>query len=374
MKQIIGMACMTLIALTGCSKQPEQIEGDSGVTSLAISGVWLKDSDGNVMADPQTSGLTVWEDKLVSLSDGSASSDLQRKLHFIDSDTATVASDAEKMRLANVVRRSCFSGYLANEPDLEALTADPIRPGVFYTVTEDATRTGALSASCEKKYEDTGSTDYPTLLVRLEKTEFGTIMTGVKPLKFAQSFNVGDFPNDGIEGLAMGTDDQLYLALEKDGNGQPRVFTMTLNEGFWKDTNFAEVQDPALNLPTFASGNHPINGLAFYQVGEKSFLLAAARNDNELWILSTDKSVPFKRIPLHFTAPTEGNPENCEATEVMDNASIEGIAVKGDTLWMVNDPWKVNYLKNVQCAANQGHYEAMAPLLFSTPLDSAWFE
>lgn len=374
MKQIIGMACMTLIALAGCSEQPEQIEAESSAQSLAVAGVWIKNEDGTAMADPQTSGLTVWQDKLVSLSDGSANSDLQRKLHFIDSDTATVKSDAEKMRLTNLVRRSCFNSYLANQPDLEALTADPIRPGVFYTITEDATRTGALSASCEKRYEDTGSTDYPRVLVRLEKTEFGTMMTGVKPLRFPKAFNVGDFPNDGIEGLAMASDDLLYLALEKDGNGQPRIFTLTLSNDFWKDTEFADVTDPTLNVPTFPSGNHPINGLAYYQHEQKGFLLAAARNDNELWVISTDKNVPFKRIPMHFLAPTDGASQDCEAMEVMDNASIEGIAVKDDTLWMVNDPWKVNYLKNIQCPVNKANYEAMAPLLFSVPLDSAWFE
>ena len=58
----------------------------------------------------------------------------------------------------------------------------------------------------------------------------------------------------------------------------------------------------------------------------------------------------------------------------MDNASIEGLAVIGDTLWLVNDPWKVNYMKNLQCEANRARYEGMAPLLFNMPIDDAWFK
>ena len=57
----------------------------------------------------------------------------------------------------------------------------------------------------------------------------------------------------------------------------------------------------------------------------------------------------------------------------MDNASIEGLTVLDDTLYLVNDPWKENYLKNIQCDSNKARYEAMAPLLFSLPLDPAWF-
>ena len=85
--------------------------------------------------------------------------------------------------MASRVRRSCFSQYLADEPDLEALVADPEQPNVFYTVTEDATRTGALSDRCQQRYEATGSTDYPTLLVRIEKHDSGNAtMTHVRPL------------------------------------------------------------------------------------------------------------------------------------------------------------------------------------------------
>lgn len=374
MKQIIGLAGVVVFALGACSEAPEQVEVTtaSKVTSMEAKGTWIKDKSGNVMADPQTSALTVWEGKLVSLSDASAGTDMQRRLHFIDPQTATVTSDEEKMRIGTTVRRSCFSGYLADAPDLEALVADPAQPGVFYTVTEDATRTGALSVRCQQRYQNTGSTDYPSLLVRLERHEFGTTMTGVRPLQFPLSLKVGDYPNDGIEGLAMSADNTLYLGLEKDAAGQPRIFSLTLNDDFWDTTDFVPVEDPGLAVPVFDSGNHPLNGLAWYAgEGEQGYLLASARNDNELWVISTDPEKETKRIPLHFTAPASG--DNCSTEERMDNASIEGLTVLGNTLYLVNDPWKENYLKNIQCDSNKARYEAMAPLLFSLPLDPAWF-
>jgi len=76
---------------------------------------------------------------------------------------------------------------------------------------------------------------------------------------------------------------------------------------------------------------------------------------------------------MDFMAPADADMENCAATERMDNASIEGVAVINDTVWMINDPWKVNYLKNIQCPVNRKRYEAMAPLLFSTPVQADWF-
>jgi hypothetical protein len=68
------------------------------------------------------------------------------------------------------------------------------------------------------------------------------------------------------------------------------------------------------------------------------------------------------------------NPDDsgCPATEKMHNASLEGVAVAGETLYLVNDPWKRNYHKNVQCPAWQAHYDHYAPLLFATPLALAW--
>lgn len=372
----IAAACM-LAGITACSEQAEvqpvvpEVQGD-----IIVDGAWITEADGSVMSDPQTSGLTPWRGQLVSLSDGSAQEDQQRRLHFINPNNAQLTPKPAEMTMSASVRRSCFSQYLADEPDLEALVVDPRDDSVFYVVTEDATRTGALSERCQKKYQDTGSTDYPTLLVKVVLSENGqTQMQNVRPLQFDLDYKVGDFPNDGIEGLAMSPDGTLYLGLEKDTAGNPRIFTLDIDDGFWQSSDFAPVADPQLNTPTFDGGNHPVNALAYYvdEDSENAFLLAAARNDNQLWVIDIEGKRPTKKIPLQFTAPNAVTDGSCPDKEIMDNASIEGMAVLGDTLWLVNDPWKVNYMKNVQCEVNRANYEANAPLLFPLKLNPAWF-
>lgn len=362
--------------LFACSEAPQTVTTQTVVTSLEAPGRWIVEADGQIMVDPQTSGLTHVNGLLATISDGSAKAEQQRRIHLIDPASATLVPRPSAMSMSSSVRRSCFSQYLAEEPDLEALVADPNDSSVFYTVTEDATRTGALSLKCQQKYENTGSTDYPTLLVRLKRQDNGdTMMTDVRPLRFALDYQVGDFPNDGIEGLAMAPDGTLYMGLEKDAEGKARIFAVTISDSFWGTEDFAEVAEPSLQLPPYHGGNHPINGMEFYTPAgsDRGFLLAAARNDNELWVIDASGEWPAKQILMHFTAPTEVTDGSCPATERMDNASIEGIAVIADTLWMINDPWKVNYLKNIQCASNTARYEAMAPLLYSVPIDAAWF-
>ncbi len=377
-KRITAVVMLALSA-SGCSDAPDNMPEESVEATpsvLKVEGRWIMESGGGVMADPQTSGLTQVNGMLATLSDASAQENQQRRIHFINPADATLTPKPESMRMASEVRRSCFANYLKDEPDLEALVVDPQDNQVFYTVTEDATRTGALSVRCQQRFAETGSTDYPTLLVRLYRDEDGTTtMTDVRPISFPASFEVGDFPNDGIEGMAMTPERQLYLGLEKDKAGQPRIFSVQMDESFWETEDFVEVTDPQLAVPEFESGNHPINGLEYYfhEASQQGYLLAAARNDNELWVINENNSRPTRRIAMQFIAPVEDTVENCPASEVMDNASIEGLAVMGNTLWLINDPWKKNYLKNVQCGANQARYEAMAPLLFSTPLDEAWF-
>lgn len=376
------VAAFIVVALssvtTGCSDNKDAAfseEAPSATTSSVLTSVgrWISTDTSDVMQDPQTSGLIEINGQLVTIADGSAAFEQQRKLHFIDKETATLTTSSNTFKLATRVRRSCFSDYLTNAPDLEALASDPRNPDVIYTVTEDATRTGTLSTRCEKKYQDTGSTDYPTLLVRLERDENNSVtMTHVRPLQFPTEFEVGNFPNDGIEGMAMAKDGTLYLGLEKDKAEQPRIFSLNIADDFWQSADFAVVDEPNLSVPTFEAGSHPINGLALYNAADSgnSFLLAAARNDNEVWVIDVAGKVETKRIPMQFNV----NADNGCGEYVMDNASIEGLVVVEDTLWLINDPWKVNYLKNIKCEAETPRYEAMAPLLFSVPLNDAWFQ
>ncbi|AMJ76520.1 MULTISPECIES: hypothetical protein [Alteromonas] len=375
------VAACVVVALSsvmaGCSESKDAAfseDAPSATTSSVLTSVgrWISTDTSDVMQDPQTSGLIEINGQLVTIADGSAAFEQQRKLHFLDKDTATLTASSNAFKLATRVRRSCFSDYLTNAPDLEALASDPSNSNVIYTVTEDATRTGTLSTRCEKKYQNTGSTDYPTLLVRLERDENDSVtMTHVRPLQFPTEFEVGNFPNDGIEGMAMSKDGTLYLGLEKDKAGQPRIFSLNITDDFWQSADFAVVDEPDLSVPIFDAGSHPINGLALYSAeGGNNFLLAAARNDNEVWVIDVAGKVETKRISMQFNVSADN-----ECGEyVMDNASIEGLAVVEDTLWLINDPWKVNYLKNIKCEAETPRYEAMAPLLFSVPLNDAWFQ
>ncbi|MBQ4831060.1 hypothetical protein J8L84_17425 [Alteromonas sp. MMG017] len=363
--------------MAGCSENKDAAfseDAASATTSSVLTSVgrWISTDTSDVMQDPQTSGLIEIDGQLVTIADGSAAFEQQRKLHFLNKDTATLTNSSNAFKLATRVRRSCFSDYLTNAPDLEALASDPSNPNVIYTVTEDATRTGTLSTRCEKKYQNTGSTDYPTLLVRLERDEKDSVtMTHVRPLQFPTEFEVGNFPNDGIEGMAMAEDGTLYLGLEKDKAGQPRIFSLNITDDFWQSADFAVVDESDLSVPIFDAGSHPINGLALYNAeGGNNFLLAAARNDNEVWVIDVAGKVETKRISMQFNVSADN-----ECGEyVMDNASIEGLVVVEDTLWLINDPWKVNYLKNIKCDAETPRYEAMAPLLFSVPLNDAWFQ
>ncbi|NQY18636.1 MAG: hypothetical protein HRT39_14810, partial [Alteromonas sp.] len=53
---------------------------------------------------------------------------------------------------------------------------------------------------------------------------------------------------------------------------------------------------------------------------------------------------------------------------------MEGVVVIKDTLWIINDPWEKNYLKNATCDAHLSRYEDLAPLLFPLKINNAWFK
>ncbi|WP_240612818.1 hypothetical protein [Alteromonas flava] len=378
----LGLFSGALLALimtvgVGCAPVDEvaQINDANAPAPVVVDGIWITEQDGSVMADPQTSGLIAYGDSLITISDGSALPEQRRRLHLIDPASAMVQRKLGPMKMSTAVRRSCFSQYLADEPDYEAIVQDPDEANVFIIVTEDATRTGALTPRCQQRFEATGSTAYPTLLVRAVVQNETVTLTHVRPLQFALEFNVGDFPNDGIEGMAFGPNRVLYLGLEKDAAGNPRIFSVNVDAEFWQETDFAKVNDPNLWLPSFPNGgNHPINGMDYIPLaGEHpGLLVAAARNDNQLWLIDLAKQQPTQIIDLQFHAPTLSNDPSCGAYELMDNSSLEGVAVVGIDLFLVNDPWKKNYLKNVQCASNQPRYAAMAPLLFKLPIQPEW--
>jgi hypothetical protein len=372
---IIGICSL----FVSCEKSPESapVAPVAPVAQkLQVNGHWIMEQDGQVMLNPQTSGLVRWRDGLLTLSDRSAHPSQRLRLRYISTDNMLLSGPDLSMILSDTLQANCFAAYISDNPDLEALTVDPDDDRVFYVVTEDATYAEPMSDVCQQKFLNSGSTNYPTLLVRLElQTNNKVLMTHIRPIQFTADMQIGNFPNDGVEALAFGQARTLYLGLEKDVNKQARIFSLQMDNEFWQSDEFAVVTRFALKLPVFESGNHPINGMDYYQTPDgRDFLLVAARNDETLWVVDLSGKKETIILPIDFFAEIQKNSEGCSNYETMDNASIEGVAVIDDTLWLINDPWKEMYLNNIQCAQNRAHYEMFAPLLFSLPIQTKWFD
>lgn len=361
--KIIFTGCL-LLSLIACSAPPKSYE---------LNGLWIKESDGTTMLDPQTSGLVKIGDKLYSLSDASADKSQIKRLHVIDPVSGNIINKSDGMAFDERIRQSCFYDYLAGEPDYEALVPDPFIENSWIWVTEDASRSKQMTTACQDKYGDTGSTVYPTLLVRLTLENNSLRVTGVRPVRYNEEENVADHPNDGIEGLAITKDKTLLLGLEKDGNGNARVFSVPLDVDFFNTLAFVTAEDAGLRMPTFEKGNHPINGMDIvYREDGRGYLIAAARNDNQLWIIDLQKEKDTVIVQLQFLAPSQTS-DKCEPFHLMNNSSIEGIAVDDEAIYMVNDPWKANYHKNIVCDEDKVLYQRYSPLLFKLPLNDGWF-
>ena len=372
---IIGM-CSSFVS---CGINPElaQIEQlEKSEQKLKANGHWIMEQSGQVMLDPQTSGLVKWRDELLTLSDRSAHPSQRLRLRTISKDNTLLGGLDFPIVLSEKLQVSCFAAYINDNPDLEALVVDPDDDNVFYVVTEDASYADPMSDVCQQKYLNSGSTNYPTLLVRLELQVNNTMLiTHIRPIQFTADMQIGNFPNDGVEALAFGQARTLYLGIEKDINKQARIFSLKMHSKFWQSDEFAVVTTFTLKLPFFDSGNHPINGMDYYQTPDgREFLLAAARNDETLWVVDLSGKKETLILAIDFFAEIQINSEGCENYEAMDNASIEGVAVVDDTLWLINDPWKAVYLNNVQCLQNSAHYQMFAPLLFSVPIQEKWFD
>lgn len=378
--RLLIVSFFMLVPLAGCSyanvaaqdKNTDNAQIHDNKSVIEIKTHWLRESSGEVLLDPQTSGLALWRDgSMLTISDGSAHSSQVLKVMQIDLASRSIVKKIP-ITLAETVQKGCFAEYLSNRPDLEALVVDPDNDKVLISVTEDASRY-QLTPECAKRFADTGSTLYPTLLVRIELNEPGdsATMTHVRPLQYTPDMQVGNSPNDGIEGMAFGHGRNLYLALEKDANYSARLFWLHLRPGFWESDAFTSVKDTGASIPTFNDKMpHPINGLSFVRHNEVDWVLAAARNDSEIWLIDVAGSRDTIRAPMTFLAEIDGSDHECSSYEMMNNYSIEGIAVKNADLWMVNDPWKLNYGKNIKCSGNKQNFENMAPLISKVPLDA----
>ena len=146
--------------------------------------VWVKNSKGELIQDPQTSGLVYWRGQLLTIADGSAAVPMRMQLLPIDVQSLIMSSDTIPMVQSPAIKNGCFSDYLNYGPDLEALVVDPDDDNVFIVVTEDAYKF-RLQGDCLQRYGVTGSTPYPTTLLRVELTAPDrALITHVKPVRF----------------------------------------------------------------------------------------------------------------------------------------------------------------------------------------------
>ena len=140
--------CLVSVLLSGCVALSSKSSETSSVAPLVLTAKWLNDSriEQTYFPDPQPSGLTFWEGKLVSISDASALEQNRRRLHFIDPNTAKVTF-SETYMVSPDLATHCFTEYFKVRPDLEALAKDPLQDNTFITVTEDASRFTGYSLS-----------------------------------------------------------------------------------------------------------------------------------------------------------------------------------------------------------------------------------
>jgi WD40 repeat protein len=383
----LALVLLTMGCMAACTQAPQTKKEPTH--SLSIVGDWILEQDGSSMIDPQTSGLSYYQGMLLSVSDGSADNSQIQKLHQINPQTGAIMGRLGPIQLADKVKDSCFVSYLSTRPDYEALVSVPNKQDTWLLVTEDATRAGDISDTCQQRFANTGSTYYPTLIVQVELIDSQLMLTGVRALQFAPQHQLGDFPNDGIEGMAITRDSKVLLGLEKDANTQARVFELALTDNLFDSLDeFVRVDDSQLLLPAFSEGNHPINGMDVYYPddSDQGYLIAAARNDDQLWILDLKKQKTTKILDIKFAVNcrlaidvADGQSNALDSNQVASthpiaNTALEGVAVSGETLYLINDPWKRVYADNTTCANDQDKYDRMSPMLFSLPIDKKWFQ
>ena len=363
MTKLFAIASVVLMCAKALAAQP-------------VAGIWITDLEGQTIADPQSSGFTYRHNELLHLGDNSAAEPMRNKLLRINPKTAQLNAAPVPITVAETVLKGCFGDLFASYPDFESLTWDRVNDTVLISVTEDSSFV-SLTPECQARYANTYSTDFPTLLVKIQTDKLlsRAEITAVRPVQFPESAAVGNAPNDGIEGLAFDDAGNLYLALEQNSANAPMIFKTAYNDAFWQQDSFVQVQDTGFVLPVPDSKDHPINGLDYVpakKTGHPGYLVAAARNDDQLWIIDiSQQQAPFV-AQLAYYAPTPED-SNCPAFEFMVQTAIEGVAVHGDRVYLVNDAWKKHYPDNITCPANANNFKQFSPLLFSLPVNPLWF-
>jgi hypothetical protein len=351
--------------------------------AVTVVGKWLSESDGQAMHNPQTSGLTFTGNKIYSVSDASAANHQQRRLHVIDQDTGKLSHKLGPIILSpQILSASCFADYLNGKPDYEALVAIPNTVNQWLLVTEDGTRGTKIKGECFEKFTHNNFTRYPALIVKIELISDSLILTGVRAIEFNPNDKTDkrglgtNIENDGIEGLAFTRNNRLLLGIEQDANKSPRVFELAYSADLFDTIDtFIRVKDSGLTFPEHMTLVNPINGMDVYypQANSEGYLIAAARNNDQLWILDLAKQRPTVIVDIDFYAPS--NPRCGKNTfHKIRNTALEGVAVHENTLYLINDPWHQRYSANATCVYDKPKYEAFIPLLFELEINPAWFK
>ena len=350
--------------------------------NASVLGKWLTEANGEWMQDPQTSGLSYVDGKLYSISDASAKDHQIKRLHVIDPKTAMVTQKLGPIVLSpKIIQTSCFAAYLDTLPDYEALKAIPNKTNQWLIVTEDGTRGEKIEGKCFDKFTQNNFTHYPALLVKIELVDATLMLTGVRAIEFDPDDNMDkrglgkNIENDGIEGLAFTRDAKLLLGVEQDANNHARVFEIAYTDELFDTVDtFIKATDSKLKLPIHMAHINPINGMDVYYPDNHSdgYLIAAARNNDQLWIIDLGKKHPPIVVDVDFYAPSD---PMCQGPAVhkIRNTALEGIAVNGNTLFLINDPWRPPYVNNATCLLDKPKYEGFTPLIFELPINAAWF-
>ena len=365
MKHLVAL--LSLIVTTSCSAQ---------INEQAVAGKWLTDVNGISLQNPQSSGYTWRHNEIVHIGDNSADVTMRNKLLRVNPNSAQLNAEPIQITIADSVLKGCFGELFSKYPDFEALTWDRVDDTVFISVTEDSSFV-TLRPECKAQYGQTNATDYPTLLVKIETDKALTKaqITQVRPVQFPASAHVGNFSNDGIEGLALDNAGNLYLALEQNAANAPMIFKTRYGAEFWQQDGYVSLTDTGFALPLPDNKDHPINDLDYLpspKAGHPGYLVAVARNDDQLWIIDiSQQQVPFVQQMAYY-APT-GADSICPAYEKMVQTAVEGVAVHDDMLYLVNDAWKQRYSDNIKCPANAENFNKFAPLQFKVPVNPLWF-
>ncbi len=299
----------------------------------------------------QTSGLLYHKGELWSI--GDQRGEWPGHLLRIDPATARLKGEAVKLRLPDPLPQTpLFADYRSiRNSDFEGLAADPKDPFVLYGVTEDKRqwlvkiRLGAKAEAAEAAIEAITELEFPA---------------GTEPYN-------GDL-NYRIEGLALSDDgEEIFLAWERAGDKLPKIFTIQRRDAAAPK---AAARDLAIDFASLAprAGKEKallnINDLHFLRAGGRSWLLAVARDQERILVISLGDKKIARSVDLDLRAP---------GGESIFWVSPEGLSADAatDKLWIVNDPDSIrgNYRKAGEEKAS-GNFAAMAPLLFELKLSA----